>query len=224
MSKVVIFGSGGWAQYLHYCLTHDSPHEVVAFTVDAEYIKEPTLLGLPLVPFDRLPSLYPPETHRMLVGLSYQQMNKLREARYRQAKAMGYDLVSYVSSRAQVVPELEMGDNCLILENAVVQPFVKIGNDVTICASAIVGHHTTILDHAFVAPTAVLLGLVGVGERCLVGANSTVYQGVQLEEACLVGMGVCVNENAKAGSVFVQPSPELMAQTSEELIPFLRWS
>ncbi|BDU76462.1 acetyltransferase [Mesoterricola sediminis] len=224
MSKVIIFGSGGWAQYLHHCLTHDSPHEVVAFTVDGEYVKEPTLLGLPVVPFEDLPARFHPETHRMLVGLSYQQMNRLRQARYAQAKAKGYELISYVSSRAEVAPGVELGDNCLILEKAIVQPFVRIGADVTVCAAAIVGHHTTIRDHAFVAPAAVLLGLVGIGERCLIGANSTVYQGIQLEEGCLIGMGVCVNESAKAGSVFIQPSPEQMPQTSDELIPFLRWS
>ena len=82
MSKVVIFGSGGWAQYLHYSLTHESAHEVVAFTVDGEYLKERTLAGLPVVAFGEVASLFPPSEHKMLVAISYQKMNQLREAKY----------------------------------------------------------------------------------------------------------------------------------------------
>jgi len=224
MSKVVIFGSTGWAQYLYYSLTHDSAHEVVGFTVDPEYIKEPTLLGLPIIAFDKIVSVFPPSEYKMLVGVSYQKMNKLREIKYMQAKAMGYEFISYVSSKAQAVPDFMIGDNCLVLENSVIQPFVKIGNNVTICASAIVGHHTVIKDHAFVSPGAVILGVVTIGTHCLIGANATIIQGVTIGQECLIGMGVSLTENAKAGSVYINNSAELMSQSSEELLPFLSWS
>ena len=136
---------------------------------------------------------------------------------------MGYELISFVSPRAQTVPDLEIGDNCLILENVVVQPFARIGNDVTICASSVVGHHTVIKDHAFVSPGAVILGVVTIGARSLVGASATIIQGVKLDKDCLVGMGVSVTQDAAAGSVFINPEAELMPQTSEEMIPFLTW-
>lgn len=224
MSKVVIFGSSGWAQYLHYCLTHDSVHEVVGFTVDAEYLKERTLLGLPVVAFNEVESVFPPSECKMLVAVSYQKMNKLRETKFNQAKSMGYGFISYVSSRALVVPDLDMGENCLILENTVVQPFAKIGHDVTICSSAVIGHHTVIQDHAFVSPGAVILGVVTIGSHCLIGANATIVQGVTLEKECLIGMGASLAQSAKAGSVYINPPAELMPHSSEELLPFLTWS
>ena len=37
MARVVIFGAGDIARLAHYYFTHDSDHEVVAFTVDEEY-------------------------------------------------------------------------------------------------------------------------------------------------------------------------------------------
>ena len=52
MAKVVIFGATYAALLSHFSLTHDSPHEVVAFTVDRDFIKEETLCGLPVVPFE----------------------------------------------------------------------------------------------------------------------------------------------------------------------------
>jgi len=224
MSKVVIFGSGGWAQYLHYCLTHDSVHEVVGFTVDAEYLKERTLLGLPVVAFSEVVSVFPPSECKMLVAISYQKLNKLREAKFHEAKSMGYELISYVSSRAQVVPDLNLGENCLVLENSVIQPFAKIGDDVTICSSAVIGHHSIIQDHVFISPGAVVLGVVTIGSHCLIGANATIVQGVTLEKDCLIGMGASLDQNAKAGSVYINPPAELMPHSSEELLPFLTWS
>ena len=224
MSKVVIFGSKGWAQYLHYILTHDSDHQVVGFTVDDDYLEETSLFGLPIVPFSQVPSVFPPAEFKMLVGLSYQKMNQLREAKYHEAKAKGYELISFVASTAQVVPDVAIGDNSLILENCVVQPFARIGNNVSVCSSSVIGHHSILEDHAFVSPGAVLLGVVTIGSRCLIGAGATIIQNVQLGPDCLIGMGVALTQSAKAGSVYINPPAELMPQTSEELMPFLSWS
>ncbi len=40
MAKVVLFGILDTAELAHYYLEHDSEHEVVAFTVNREYIQE----------------------------------------------------------------------------------------------------------------------------------------------------------------------------------------
>jgi hypothetical protein len=44
----------------------------------------------------------------MHVALSYQKLNRLRQAKYEQAKAAGYTLASYVCSKASVWPDLAM--------------------------------------------------------------------------------------------------------------------
>ncbi len=48
MSKVVLFGLRDFASLAHYYLKYDSPHEVVAFTVDREFVPDqPTFRRLP---------------------------------------------------------------------------------------------------------------------------------------------------------------------------------
>ena len=59
MQKVVLFGSGQMASMICFYLTHDSPFEVAAFTVDGEYIRDETLLGLPVVPFEDIKRAVP---------------------------------------------------------------------------------------------------------------------------------------------------------------------
>jgi hypothetical protein len=58
MAKVVVFGTELVAELAHYYLTNDSEHEIVAFTVNQEFIKEETFCGLPVVPFEEVTTLF----------------------------------------------------------------------------------------------------------------------------------------------------------------------
>ena len=130
MAKVVVFGTGQWAEMAHFYLTHDSTHEIVAFTVDGDYMKANENRGLPVVPFEEVEKLYPPEQYEMLVSLGFKRVNRLRAEKYHQAKLKGYKLISYISSKAITWPGLACGENCQIAEGVIIQPFAEIGDDV----------------------------------------------------------------------------------------------
>ena len=57
MARVIVFGISQWAQLAHFYLTHDSRHEVVAFTVDGKYMDRPDFLGLPVTAFEEVEKL-----------------------------------------------------------------------------------------------------------------------------------------------------------------------
>ncbi len=224
MGKVVIFGNSLFAELVHFYLTHDSPDEVAAFTVDSKYIKEDKLFGLPVVPFENVESFFPPAEFKMIVSAGFQKVNRLREERYSQAKLKGYQLINYISSKATTFPGLVTGDNCLILENSVVAPFVEIGNNVTIASGAIIGHHSILMDHSFVAPGAILLGGVTLEPFCFVGAHATIKERITVARECIVGNGVSVTKNTKEKGVYVGRPPELLPKSSDELGTWLSWS
>lgn len=146
MEKVVIFGTEGLAQVAHFYLTHDSPYEVVAFTVDRDYIKENELLGLPIVPFGEIEESYPPDKFKMFVAMGYSNVNKARAEKYYEAKSKGYELISYVNSKSVLWGDTKIGDNCFIFENQTIQPVVKIGNDVIIQGGNHIKYHIVMLE------------------------------------------------------------------------------
>ena len=94
-----IFGAGDIARLAHYYFTTDSDHEVAGFAVDAEYRTEPEFQGLPLVTVEEVTERFPPPGFKMFVALSYAKMNAVRAAKYSAEQALGYELVSYVSTR-----------------------------------------------------------------------------------------------------------------------------
>ena len=98
--KLVIFGAKQIAEVCAFYFDHDSDYEVVAFTVDGEFLEEGTFAGRPVVASDEIVRTHPPSQHEMFIALSYRQMNQLRTEKYHAAKAMGYRLAQYVSSKA----------------------------------------------------------------------------------------------------------------------------
>ena len=223
MDKIVIFGNGVFAEHIFALLTYDSPYEPVAFTVDRKYVKDESLCGLPVVPFETVESVFPPSACRMCIPVSFQRVNRLREEKYVQARTKGYRLISHISSTATSYPGLVMGDNCLIMENAVIGPFAELGNNVIVASGAIVGHHARIKDHCFIAPGAVLLGGVTVEEYCFIGANATVKEEVRVARECMIGSGASIIRNTREQGVYLNPPAELYTRRSDELRTWLMW-
>ena len=69
--KFVIYGNGSVARLVYNDLTHNSPHDVVAFCVDRDFIEANELFGLPVVPFDEVVSRFPPDKHKISYLLRY---------------------------------------------------------------------------------------------------------------------------------------------------------
>jgi sugar O-acyltransferase (sialic acid O-acetyltransferase NeuD family) len=215
--KVILFGTGQVASMAYAVLTRDSIYEVVAFTADREHLEAPTLLGLPIVPFDEIEARYPPGEYGMLVSISFRRMNKLRAEKCREAKAKGYELISYVSSNALVWPDLEVGENCQIMGNAVIEPFARIGNNVHIGSGCHIGHHTVIHDHCFLAAQVAVAGAVTIGPYSFLGMNATVRDGIEIAAESVIGAGAGILQSTREKEVYIGNMGRLLPLRSDEL-------
>ena len=133
-NNVVIFGTGQIAEIVYQYFTHDSPYTVSAFTVDSKHKDKDSFYGLPVIEFENIEKKFPPDKFQMFIALSYTGLNQLRAQKYYEAKQKKYNLVSYISSKAGIIADFETGDNCLILENQLIQPYAKIGSNVFVWA------------------------------------------------------------------------------------------
>jgi sugar O-acyltransferase (sialic acid O-acetyltransferase NeuD family) len=203
MEKIVIVGDGETAELAYEYFTHDSPHEVVAFAVEGAYRKKEEMFGLPVVAFEEVERLYPPAEYRAFVAVSYTKLNRVRARLFRAAKAKGYTCLSYVSSRAFVWHNVEVGENCFIFENNVVQYAVRIGDNVVLWSGNHIGHQSVIRDNVFISSHVVVSGYCEVGENCFLGVNSSVANNVRIGRDCLVGMGAVVHKDTEERKVYV---------------------
>ena len=217
MKPLVIFGAGDLAEVAHFYFRHDTPRDVVAFTIDEAYLKEELFLGMPLVPFERLEERFPPHEFDLFVAVSYAKVNAFRAKKVSEAKQRGYELATYISSKATVWPGLEVGSNCFVLEDNTIQPFVRIGANVTLWSGNHIGHHATIRDDCFITSHVVVSGGVTVGEGTFIGVNATVRDHVTIGRQCVIGAGSLILQDAADFSVFTMPAADLSKVPSTRL-------
>lgn len=203
MAKVIIFGIQDFAQLAKFYLHHDSEHEVAAFSVHERYLPEvKTFEGLPVVAFETVEKTYPPSEFKFFAPMSPSRMNKLRESVYHQIKQKGYEMISYVSSKATVFLGAPIGDNCFILEDNTIQPFTSIGNNVVLWSGNHIGHHSLIKDHVSFTSHVVLSGHCVVESYSFFGVNATIRDGIHIAEGSFIAMAAAITKDTEPWGVY----------------------
>ncbi|HUA78724.1 MAG TPA: acetyltransferase [Dyella sp.] len=212
---LVLIGAGEFAQIACEYFTHDSDYDVVAFSVEREYLAQPSLADRPVVPYEDLEVRYPPADYDVFVAIPASQLNRLRTRFYLDAKRRGYRCASYVSTRAFVWRNAEVGENTFIFENNVIQPFVRVGNNCVLWSGNHVGHRVVVDDHVFIASHAVISGYCHIGESSFVGVNTTFNDKVKVAHDNVIGSGALVTSDTEPGKVYVgSPARALPGRSS----------
>jgi sugar O-acyltransferase (sialic acid O-acetyltransferase NeuD family) len=220
MKRAVIFGTGDFAQVAYIYLRDDSDFEVVAFTVNRDYLSETVLLGLPVVPFEDLAVSHPAADFSVFLGVGFSKVNAARRGVYDSLKQRAYDTPTYVHSSVQRWRETTIGEACFIFEENVVQPFVTIGNNCVLWSGNHIGHHSTVGDNVFIASHVVISGKCTIGDNCFVGVNATFRDGITIGRDCVIGAGAVLLKDAQDGSVYKSTATEPSERKSSELRNF----
>ena len=199
--KLVIAGDSAFAEIAYEYFTHDSDYEVVGFTVEHDYLRKSELCGLPVVPFEELEAHFAPSEHAFFAAATYTQLNRLRTRLYLDAKSRGYAPASYISSRAFLWRNVQLGEHCFIFEDNTVQPFVTLGNNVVLWSGNHIGHHSRVGDNCFIASHAVVSGFCEIGANCFLGVNVTLVNNICIGNDCLVGAGALVAKDVEEDSL-----------------------
>jgi sugar O-acyltransferase (sialic acid O-acetyltransferase NeuD family) len=199
--RLILIGTGAFAQVAYEYFTHDSQYEVVGFSVEQQFIEASSLFGLPIVPFEELSRHFAPDDHHFFVAITYFGLNKVRARLVDLARGQGYRAASYVSPEAFVWKNVQLGEHCFIFEKAVIQPFVTLGDDVICWSGCFIGHHSRIDSHCFVAAHSAVNGTASVGEHSFLGANCTIANHVSVAENCIISAGSHVMSDVERNQV-----------------------
>lgn len=206
--KLIIVGDSAFAEVAFEYFDADSAYDVVAFSVESQFLKRTELFGRPVVAFEEIEKSYDPATHEVYVATVYTQLNRLRTRLAAAAKSKGYRLASYVSSRAFVWRNVELGEHCFIFEDNTVQPFVKIEDNVVLWSGNHIGHHSIIRRNCFFSSHVVVSGFCDTGESSFFGVNSTISNNVKVGRDNWIGPNCTVMQDTQDGDFFSTRSSE----------------
>jgi len=203
MNKVIIFGTGDISQIAHLYLLEADDYEVVAFTLNKEFIKDDMFLNLPIIAFEEIERHYDPAEFKLFIPLSYTKVNKLREQKFLEAKEKGYGFISYVHSKATVASNVTIGENCFIFEDNTIQPFVTIEDNCILWSGNHIGHHSIIKSNCFIASHVVISGGCEIGENTFVGVNATLRDHIRIGKANVIGAGALILNDTEDNKVYM---------------------
>lgn len=195
--KIIIIGDGEFAEIAYEYFTYDSQYEVVAFAVEEKYITKNNMFGLPIVKFEEIETLYSHKEYKAFTAITFTKFNRVRTRLYNEAKKKGYEFVSYVSSRAFVWRNVQIGENCFIFEDNTLQYNVKIGDNVVLWSGNHVGHRSEIGNNCFITSHVVISGYCKIGDNCFIGVNSSLVDTISVCPNTLIGAGSVVTRSIK---------------------------
>lgn len=215
--KLIIIGTGEFAQIAYEYFTYDSEYSIEGFSVEKEYVQEEVLLGKPVVPFETIEHRFSPDDYEVFVAITYPKLNRIRTRIYRQCKEKGYCCASYISSRAFVWHNVKIGENTFIFEDNTIQHFAEIGDNVILWSGNHIGHRSVIGDNCWLTSHVVISGFCRVGKSCFIGVNSSVGDNVTIADDVVLGAGsVTVKDLSQKGMVYVGSPAKECGRTSYE--------
>ena len=219
--KLVIFGIGKIAEVISYYASNECGFEIAAFCVDKAFVGEKDFQGHPVLPFETVEAVYPPDQYDMFVAVGYHNLNKLREVKCGEAIKKGYRLVSLVPPNSHVPVNVKYGWNCFIMPPAIVHPCVKLGNNVFIFSGAMVAHHSIIGDNCWLTSCCNISGNVELGANAFVAVNATIGHSVKIGKDCFLGANTLVIKDLEDEKVVIAESSKPIKLNSRQ---FLRMS
>ncbi|WPO83177.1 acetyltransferase [Chryseobacterium sp. JJR-5R] len=217
MKQIIIYGVGKMAEFIYYSFQYDSQYEIIAFCVDDAYLEvsQDTLYGLPVLNFTDVRKQFPPESYLMHIAIG---RNDAREIIFEKVLEAGYGFANYICSKANVWPDLVIGQNVFIDQASVIHPYVTIGDNCMLIAARI-GHHCHIGSNSLLSGTS-LAGNVTVGNNSFLGINSGAKESVRIGCHNIVGAGCFIGKNTKDGALIYQERTVQKTVLSKNIVLF----
>ena len=199
--QLIIFGAGKIAEAVSYYFERDSEYTIVAYVVDDVFVTKDSFLDKPLIKLSEVEEKYATNDYAIFVATGYQGINKLRSDKYEYFKNAGYQFASYVSP--YVKSDCTIGENSIIMDNAIVQPCVTFGNNVFVWGGAMVGHHAIIEDNCWLTGGCLIGGITKLGNSTFVGLGAAIGNEVNIGSQCMIGANTLTTKSLKEKTVLL---------------------
>lgn len=187
MKKLIIYGVGDFASTLTNYISSESAFEVVAYSVDDEYLDgKKHFDGKPLYGLSEIVRKYSYSEHSIMLAIGYSSM-RARVSMFENAMKTGLKIENFISKNSIVHPSVKYGVGNIILPGSIVEPCVSIGDNNIIWSSVNISHDSKIGCHNFIATQSLIGGFSKVGDSCFLGFKSTISQNVSLGDETLLG-------------------------------------
>ena len=217
MEKLVLIGTSSLAPQTSDFIERYQLFDVIGFTVNKAYIKEPVFLGKPVFPIEELDKHIDKDKVKLFSTVTwYNYLNRERKKIFDQLKGEGYKFANLISPHALVYTE-DLGEGNWIHDFAHIGYGVHIGDDNVIRMKCMIGHDSVIGNHNFFAVNSIVGGHDYFNDCCFIGLNALIHNRVAVGNKCVIGGGAIVKKDLPDFSLVVADN-SFVKQCDEEKI------
>lgn len=207
MSKVVIIGTGKTSDIIYEYLKNE--YEIIGFAENGASNIYDINQGLPVYELNDLSNKVDMEETQLFVAIGVSKLNTTRQRIYENLRNDGWKFVTYIHPRATVASTVTIGENCIVMEENVIQDYVTIGDNNILWSGNHIGHHTRIGNHNFISSHVVISGNCKIGENNFFGVNSCIGDEVTVGNYNWFSPLTSSVKNVGDDTLFVMPKPEI---------------
>ena len=217
--KVIIIGSGSYAQLLRYYFENEEDSvEVIGYAVEKAYhFSDVSDDGLPVFLLENIEK-YSNKGVYCIFAIGYLEMNTIREKLFEYIKKIGgFQIIGYKHPTASISPSTKIGIGNIFFEKVVIQPWCSIGDANVFQSSVCIMHDTVVNSYNFFGASSTVNGRVAINNNVFIGSGATLKNRINIDSYVLIGAGSYVNSDLKERSVIVPSRSILLDKDSFEL-------
>ncbi|GAA1952008.1 hypothetical protein [Microbacterium deminutum] len=196
MIDIVVNGTGPLGRMVFHLLESDDRYRVRAFTADARYCSEPSLLGVPLIPHDDIVAAIPPDDAECVSALGGLGGWEARRAHAATMTALGYRHANYVHPSAVVQGEQTWGANNIVFPFCTIGFGGVMGHDNVLREKVYLGHEHQVGDHTFIGVGATIGGGCSLDDGAYIAMGSTLTNDITVRSGAFIGIGSLLLKDA----------------------------
>lgn len=200
--SIIIFGNSPFSKMIKYYIETYTSSKVFAFTVDSEYKTSDSFCNLPVISFENINSICPPNKYDMIIAIGSSKMSTIRKEKMDISKNLGYFLPNFIHPTVHM-ENTDIGYGNIILENTVLSYKVKIGNGNILWNGCNISHESRINNYNYIAPSVSIAGRTTICNNCFLGINSCIKDNLTIADYSLIGAGCYINQNTEKNSIYV---------------------
>ena len=201
--KVIFYGGSGQAKVVRPIVEYYGSNLVAVFD-DTPNLKKP-FPDIPLYIGNELKKWVQTQRKSELgfcvcIGNPY---GRARIKLHHELEEEGLTPITLVHHTAFIAKNAKIGVGSQILAGSIIGPEVELGQGCIVNNNATVDHESFLDSGVEIAPGATLCGLVNVGANSWVGAGATILPRIQIGSDAIIGAGAVVTKNVIKGQIVV---------------------
>lgn len=211
MIDIILNGTGPLGRMVFHLLDADDRYRVRAFTADARYCTDASMLGVPLVPHDQIAAVFSPDAVECLSVLGGLGGWHIRREHMAAMSERGYRHANYVHPSAVVQGHQDWGSNNVVFPFATIGYGGVVGDDLVVREKVYLGHDHRVGSHVFLGVGATVGGGCTIGDGAYIAMESTVTNDVSVGGSAFIGIGSLLLKDATADTRYygrpAKPAP-----------------